>query len=338
MSYAAVLAGPASKDDDTDVKDVTVSTDLEDKTESVEAGIEEAPAVETPVTLRTAWNRGLLSRAVHFILEYASTHDCIITGYASVMSLNPAGMPPHVRSAALVAPEHADVLAVVYDLASYVTTCLGCDPAVQDLILDEKPFAIAMHGDIYIVKAGEDQIATMTAYPSDLETSAVWKQPINHASTSWSLLQFLPHVLRAQLVARNAQRLVRQLDGWISERALCGMEIGIEMKVQEYISKYKDHEPVAPVHHPRITTPWTVAEAWAGILITLDHVPSIHAVGMPFELDVSRLNAGHLLAKASWTETGCQPLQAFMALPPLEKREFLLLPYLGMPHDRLLLA
>ena len=297
-----------------------------------------SPSVSPPFV----WSKRLHTAAVRCALDFVRDHAWIVTGYASVMSLNPHGGPKMVRSLATVvydaaADIHQAGRALLTHIADTLVTVSNVAAAGRaPLRLDARCLETL---GMLIVKVGEDQIATLSVCPLQ-PTDVLWPAPIEHDGQSWTVLQYTPALLRSHLVAANAFSLVWYLDGFIAERCLWGWNDGLVTSTgfapthaplsddREDDDDEDNDDDEDDDHNDFVNGKflWKLAGKWAEALLTL---PTLEHLQLPFYLNLSDLQKAHHEAADLHYNEGLEPLQAFCATQ--RPASFLTLVFLGSP-------
>jgi hypothetical protein len=323
-------------------------------------------AVKGTVNDAAALEQSLLASCVTAAIDFAVERGCVITGYASVMSLNPHRQPPaSISSLAVTAP--ADGSLVRNDVISEVARLLA---AAHPGVLVQ-----ALHGDgerdIGIIRVAGVQVLTVSEFPKWCSAGHqaepdVWKVPLQHAGRTWAhTTQFVPHVLRALLLERNCGSLVEALDGFIADicvrcpsRLWFVRELLTSLPYPAGSSGYGFNTtntalytgagvggaaPVNPpmpapalVHMDALGVMWSAAEMWANSLVTYEVLPE----RLTIEFDPAEVRAwfvprdliaAHAHAVSEWVcEAQRTPLDAFLSCPdPRQVAAFLALPFTG---------
>ena len=207
--------------------------------------------LQTAPAATFVWSRRLNVAAITCVLEFARAHELTVTGYASVMSLNPFGPPDTIRSVALVSHDGRDLRGEALHLRAFIVDNIVA--MAGQASANRAPFRIDERGfdatSLLSIKVGDDQLVTLTGKalgPLD----ALWRAPIHHDGKVWSLVQYTPACLRSQLLFNGAFTLVQYLDGFIAERCLWGITDGLVSKPPWVASmEYEAHSGEMPYAH-----------------------------------------------------------------------------------------
>ena len=187
------------------------------------------------------WTRRLNVAAITCALQFTVDNSLTVTGYASVMALNPFGPPKTIRSLAIVSHGSVGLVQLAERLRDYidaniaVTSCQATPNKVPFRI--DTRFLETMC--MLALKVGDDQVVTLSAHPLR-SNDALWLAPLCHNEQSWTVYQYVPAALRAHLLFRGAFSLVQCLDGFIAERCLWnildGLVVGPPWDIEENVT------------------------------------------------------------------------------------------------------
>lgn len=285
--------------------------------------------VEHP-TPTSIWSRKVHGAAIACALDFVCAHEWTVTGYASVMSLNPYGAPKTIRSLAVVVQDGSDPMKAAQALCDYLSQnyTSGLSAGSAAAASAKTPIHVDARCvdtlGMFIIKAGDAQLVTLTAL-SLTPMDVLWKALIRHDARTWLAVQYTPACLRAHLFYTCAFALVRSLDGFIAERCLWGMNDGLVTRPPPLPLRPSAAAPAAPDEF--LSEVWALATEWADALVGIHTVEDL---SLPSFLVLEDLVEVHREALCLHYEEGMDPLRAFCTTH--NPAAFLALVFLGKPR------
>lgn len=262
--------------------------------------------------------------AVAAALNAAKSLGFWVTGHAAVTSLNPDGPPFRQSSVAFIVG---------------LPSALKFDEAARAFVEHVRSHGFptcrsSQQGDLLRVSVDGQQVATLSGFPPRYAGRAEevsWDVPIRHACGVWTFRQFVPAVLRSELVERNGLSTVALLDSFVAERCVRGLHIGkhpapplppasssssssssLSSSLPSPLPSFLPLPPPLPVAQP---SPWPFLDAWCNAIIGSETLPVLRLPPLfGAAVDMDALRGLHAAARTAFMESpgSSTPLHAFL--------------------------